>query len=382
MRVFIKNISLFLLPLGILFLPALTILFISGEFISNASIGTLARDAHPILVGQAYTNFRAEYQLKETSIRNPEVITLGSSRIGQFRSEFFKDPTSFYNTSGSVGALSGFTHFINHLPQPPRIIIAGMDQYFFQPENAGNNVVARPDPFSASSQIYDPFFESIFRNGGWWKVYADYARGKFSFVQLSNRRNDVSVIGLRALTTDGGFTNDGSDYYGDIIDHPSHQPKILANIDALAASITETHGDEYGAGISNDALRELRVFLSLCRGNGVVVIGILPPIAHKEYVALQQYSNASYAFAFKNLAPVLAGIYKEYGFDFYDFSDISSFGSSDNEMVEAKHGGEKMYLRMFIRMAENILALSPLVDIPYLKDRLMPATSTYYVFGL
>lgn len=49
----------------------------------------------------------------------------------------------------------------------------------------------------------------------------------------------------------------------------------------------------------------------------------------------------------QTLAPTLSATYREYGFDFYDFSDIASLGGADVEMIDAKHGGEKMYLRLF-----------------------------------
>jgi len=379
MRTFIIHLLLFVLPLGIFFAPAFIVLFASGEFTPLASIGTLSRGRDRIVVGPAYSYFRDEYQLHETFVRRPVVIALGSSRVGEFHSEFLKNPSSFYNASGSIGSLSGFADFIKHLSQPPQIIIAGMDQYFFNPENAKNNTVTRPDPFTVHTQAYDPFFESFFRNGGWWKVSADYFSGKFTLADIfAHPESAVKTIGLIARTNGIGFTNDGSNY-GKIARYPS---EILKGIDALAGSITDTNGDEYGSSISTDALAELRVFLTSAKAKGIIVIGFLPPIAHKEYQALAQHPHAAYAYAFQNLGPVLASVYKEYGFDLYDFSDISSFGGSDNEMFESKHGGGKMYLRLFIRMVGGSASLSSLTDLPSLKEKLASATSTYDVVGM
>ncbi|MCX6787221.1 MAG: hypothetical protein NTY93_01705 [Candidatus Kaiserbacteria bacterium] len=379
MRTFIIKLFLFLLPLGIFLAPAFIVLLVSGEFTPLTHIGALSRGTGRIVVGPAYSYFRSEYQLHETFIRRPVVIALGSSRVGEFHSEFFKNQSVFYNTSGSIGSLSGFTDFLKHLPQPPQIIIAGMDQYFFNPENIKNNTVTRPDPFAVSTQVYDPFFESFFRNGGWRKVYADYFSGKFTLADIfAPPKNAVATIGLLARVNDSGFTNDGSNY-ASVVRNPS---EISKGIDALAKSITDTNGDEYGTGISTDALAELRAFLTSAKGKGITVIGFLPPITHKEYQALERHPDAIYAYAFKNLGLTLAAVYKEYGFDFYDFSDISSWGSSDDEMVESKHGSSKMYLRLFIRMAENNALLRPLVDLPALKTKLANATSTYDVAGI
>ena len=186
------------------------------------------------------------------------------------------------------------------------------------------------------------------------------------------------LIGLRAHVDRAGVTNDGSDYAGDIIHNMRNQQKIIPSINALAASAPHPKLNQYGNGISSDALAELRTFLSLSKKNGIFVIGFSPPIAHQIYLTLKQQNN----YAFKNLTPTLTAIYKEYGFDFYDFSDIVAFGSSDAEMVEIQHGGEKMYLRIFIHMAEHTKSLGQLVDLPYLEKKLASATSTYYVFGI
>ncbi|TSC68820.1 MAG: Uncharacterized protein G01um101456_494, partial [Parcubacteria group bacterium Gr01-1014_56] len=146
---FLKHLALFLLPLIVFFTPATVILFYAGEFYPPQMLGELARGSSRIIVGAAYNNIRSDYQLQETILRQPEVIALGTSRVGGFRAEFFKDPAIFYNDTGTGGVLSNFRHFIEATAvHPPKIIIAGMDAYFFNPEEvAKNNVVERPNPF-------------------------------------------------------------------------------------------------------------------------------------------------------------------------------------------------------------------------------------------
>ena len=97
---------------------------------------------------------------------------------------------------------------------------------------------------------------------------------------------------------------------------------------------------------------------------------------------MSAFPNAYYADTFRTLGKTLAAIYREYGFDFYDFRDITAFGGSDAEMVDQKHASEKMTLRMFIQMAQQNKKLGGYADIPYLTEKLGSATSTYEVFGL
>ncbi len=384
MTIFFKKIFLFMIPFVLVFLPPTAILFFAGEFYVPERVGELARGSRVVIAGSAYSNIRGDYQLQETLYRQPEIIALGTSRVGGFRSVFFKDPDIFYNDTGVGGALSNFRYFLEKISDhPPRIIIAGMDAYFFNPEEAKNNVVIRPDPFIERVPWYGPFFSSLLQGGGWWRIYLDYADGKFT-LQNVFRRDSAAVtrIGLRAVADGNGFLNDGSNYFGDVIADSSSQEKIRQSIKRLSDSISESNGDEYGSDISEDALAEVRRFLDTSRKNNIHVIGFIPPMARAEYERLQSFHNASYAYAFNNLGKVLASVYKEYGFEFYDFTNIESFGGSDAEMVESKHGSEKLNLRLFITMAEKSKRLGSLVDTVYLTNKLMNAKSTYEVFPL
>lgn len=336
----------------------------------------------PILVGQAYSNFGPEIKIDMVKKNHPRVIALGNSHVGQFRSVFFKDSSVFFNTSGAAGTLGDYVNFIKQIStNPPKILIADMEPSMFNSRNK-DNAMMRPNLYLVHSTFFDPFFESFFRSGGWWKVYADYAADKFTLADVfMPPTKTVLELGLRAHTASAGATNDGSDYWGEIIHSPENQRKILPAIHKVASTIsTNTKFNQYDTQISGEAIIKLRAFLDLCTSNGITVIGFIPPFAHEIYTALREHYGQTESF--KKLGPTLAAVYAEYGYDFYDFSDITTFESSDAEMVEMQHGGEKMYLRLFLKMAEGNAALSTLVDIPYLKQRLANATSTYYVFGI
>ena len=98
------------------------------------------------------------------------------------------------------------------------------------------------------------------------------------------------------------------------------------------------------------------------------------------YEAMHARPNAVYAQSFRTLLSTLRDIYVAYGFDFYNFEDPSTFGGSDREMVNPTHGSEKMYLRLFIEMAENSPRLSSFVDVPSLKALLQRTAGDYEVF--
>ena len=390
MKLFLKNLLLFLLPVSVFFAPAFAVLWGTGEFYSLDRIGALARTPRPVLAGAAYSNFQTQYQLLETKTRTPSVLALGNSHVNEFRAAFFKEPAVFYNAAHAVLALSDFTHFIGALDTQPKIIIVAMSPSYFNPDNTKVNLIKRPNPFASPIAPHDPMLESFFRNGGWWKLYVDFYYGKFTFEQVFETNSSVSTIGLRSVAEKYGFTNDGSDYYGDVIHSASSQASIREEIENLAKNISETRGyldrttfTPYGSTLSEHALKELKTFLHTSKEKNIFVIGYVPPIAQAGYDRMEQYSDAPYAYAFKQLAPTLQEIYREYGFAFYDFTSPASFGGSDGEMLDAGiHFSEKADLRMLIRMAKGTPQLRQFVDVPYLEKSLANAKSPFVVFDI
>ena len=406
MRRLLKNLTLFLLPLVLLLMPGFIVLHAAGELIAPRNVGRLSRDSRPMLAGNAYTNYVRELKMYEAKARHPRVLALGSSRVGQFRSGFFKESRIFYNASMGGTSFTSYRYFIEELGSSlPDIVIVDMLQPFFGPANPRFPVVA-PNPFRANidtfsiaesvresswGEVYYDYvdgFNSImgtyFRDGAWWKVYTDYASGKFTLEDVFDRRDPgIAVVGLRAITTDDGTLNDGSDRYGKIVRSTHEQERVKRDIAARAADVTdEGVAYDYGPDISSDAIEVLKQLLQSCKERDVFVIGFLPPMPHAVYEAMQAHPNATYAESFRTLSETLKDIYATYGFDFYDFEDVSAFGGSDREMVNSTHGSEKMYLRLFIKMAENSLPLSPLVDVSSLKATLERTEGDYEVFPL
>ena len=181
-----------------------------------------------------------------------------------------------------------------------------------------------------------------------------------------------------------------SDHYGTIVVSTDYQQQVRQQITEMALAVTDEIGYQYGPeyddgssrAIDPQTLDKLNRFLKNAKDKHIFVIGFIPPMPHAVYAEMQKHPNASYAEAFRELPGVLKEMYAKYGFDFYDFLDPASFGGSDNEMVNASHGSEKMYLKLFIQIAQESPALGPFVDLDYLKESLSKAKNDYEVFPL
>jgi hypothetical protein len=386
MRRFITQLVLFLLPLVALFGPAFYVLWRSGEFYSLPYIGMLARSAHPVLIGDAYSNYETQYQLTETQVRQPDVLALGNSAVSSFRAGFFINPEKFYNATHAILALSDFSHFIDRLQQPPKVMIIAMLPTYFNPDYSTQDVVSRPDPYASPVAFYGPAIESFIRNQGWWHVYADWYHGKFTLPQVFNDpRVGRSLIGLRTVSENYGFTNDGSDYYGDIVESSAVEQRVAQQISDRAAAVSTSTGYGgnvlYGSGISVESERILGSFLQECKDKGIFVIGYIPPFAHAGNTEMRKHPDAPYAYEYTHLSPALTRVYREYGFPVYDFSDPAYFGGSDAEFVDAGfHASEVADLRILLRMTQDNPALDAYTDTAYLKHLLQNASSSVAVF--
>ncbi len=382
MRRFLTHSALFCVPFITVFAFPFLVLLKAGEFIPVSVLTERSTASSTLLIGPAYSYFRNEFQLKETRERTPKILALGNSRVGEFRDLFFKNPSEFYNASGAVGQLSDYRHFIEKLEVPPEVLLINIDQAVFNGA-LSSSTVSRPDPFNdASSGTFDPFFESFFRQQAWWKVYRDYLNHKFSLKEIFSKPDTAYTIGIRALSTHNGFLRDGSDYYGDVISGKTSRKSIDEGIAALASQTTNSYSDTYSANFSPEAFKELEMLLALCKGKNITVVGFAPPLAHAVYEKLSSYPDAPYAESFEVFAPTMTILFKGYGYEFYDFTDLESFRSSDAEMVEAKHGGEKMHARMILEMSRGGTALSSYVAEDQVRTGLQNTTSPYSIFGV
>ncbi len=131
MKKFIRNLTIFLLPILCLLGFNLFILTLSGELFSPDRI-IACQSTDNGLIGLAYSNPIKYIKLKITEHKKPKILLLGTSRVMQFRDFFFNNPELFYNAGGAISKIKDFNIFINTLEtENIQIVIVGLDQYFF-----------------------------------------------------------------------------------------------------------------------------------------------------------------------------------------------------------------------------------------------------------
>jgi len=350
MRRFLVRLFLFCLPLIALFgFPAL-VLLASGELLPLDVYVYAAQHLPQSRFGLAYSNPIEAYKLRLLLVRQPRVVALGTSRVMQFRQQLFQPPESFYNAGGIIARVEHLNPVLARIPraQQPDVLIVGLDQYFFNPrwtDMAQINWDAQLD----GTRNPDAF--KIF-TANWRQVYADAFAGKFSLLDVLPNATTWSYFGLNARVRNRAFRFDGSHAPGNgsdpLLDRSAEDYEYRDTLRRIEAGSDRF---KYAQALSADALQALDRFLSAARARGIHVVGFLPPYAHTIYAKMMAMGD-DYAYM-KKLPLTLQPMFEQYGFTFYDFSDIASVGASDAETLDGFHGTETAYLRLFLQMIDR-----------------------------
>ena len=351
------------------------VLLLGKELVSVQQVEATQRAmSNLVLYGPAYCSKTLRYKLSAVLARSPEVIALGTSRVMQFRSRFFKNSRGFYNAGGGILQIADLPAFLEKIPQghEPKFVILGLDPWLFNPNWKPERAITLADDPTSLDILLD---QSL-------RIYQDYGAGKFLLTDLLMHENTEYIgVGINALTKKNGFRNDGSYYYGGYIADPLNTEYPDFEFRATLKHIE--NGEEwfaYGNEVSKQSLGELEKFLQESKLRGVYVVGFLPPYPHQTYSKMLSMPD-KYGYI-TMIYPTIALQFHKYGYPLFDFSDLVSIGSSDVETVDGFHASEKAYLRLFLLMMKQDQPLTQIAaDEKFLRSRLEASNSPYIVFG-
>lgn len=336
MRRFAFKLLVFCFPLALIMGLPLKVLVLSGELMPLSLVVRLQRGVQPTLFGLAYSNPVNAYKLRRTNQSKSRVIVLGTSRVMSFKAELFSEASSFYNAGGGFARVEELNAFLRALDYSPKVVILGLDQYFFNdrwlesvPRNAINPVDSRD------------YLGIIVSN--WKQIYRDYSAGKFTLNSLLQKLSPER-IGVHAIANDAGFRNDGSYSYGRTV--KPVDARFLEDYRRISSGESQM---KWGTSVSPVALGELRRLLAYCAAKDIHVIGFLPPYAKN--VWREMMSQPSRYGYMREIVGVAGPVFVEYRFRLFDFSNLADLGVADEDSIDATHHSETAYTRMFLRMA-------------------------------
>jgi hypothetical protein len=208
---------------------------------------------------------------------------------------------------------------------------------------------------------------------------SDLVEGKINVARLLEHQDPVyrvPAIGLNATLRGYGFRNDGSFQYGESILNPETTSTRLSE----AYQRIENNIGQFVGGnqLSEASLNELREFLEDCRAWNIEVIGISPPFAPS--IIRTMLADGRHTYLEKQIE-VIAGLFEAAEFSYYDFTDPSQLGATDEDMLDGFHGSEKVMLEIYLMILEDQPSLLGNYSAPdYLTSLLAAAPDNPFVF--
>jgi hypothetical protein len=325
MKSFIIKSILYTLPLMVFLLLPFAVLKVAGELddFSKSSLGE--RD----VFGLAYSDPAREYKLHQILKQKPAVLAVGTSRVMQVRSFFFKDPAHFFNGGGviaNVGDLQCLADELSRDQYRPELIILSVDQNFF---NARWDDLKTPCKYEPHRNFLQLFTNSL------KKFYSDLYDGKISVGKVFS---STDHIGLNAIMNGNGFRYDGSYAYektydkvfrGDTVSFADVEKRIKRGINKF----------EWGNEVNPEAVDVLANFQAYCRQNNISLVMFFPPYPDQIYQTMVQSGKYNYL-------QQLDSAMEKRQLRVYNFSSLARLGATDKEAVDGFHGSEVAYLRL------------------------------------
>lgn len=306
-----------------------------------------------VIFGSGMSQDFVDYKLQLYTAKRPEIITLGSSRVMQFRGRHFTRP--FANIGGTAGNLAVLRSTVDAMlaVHKPQAVILGLDFWWFTRR-------WEAEPFKnvpPTSGSYNYGFGTL-KTPYEWLLTGKVSIAEFFAPLVGGFRSDR--YGIMAQRFDDGFASDGSWYYAaDVTGR--QKPFDYQFKDTLTQATWGIKTFGWAPELSQEHLDAFAEIYCRLRARGVKTFVFISPLAPKVLDVMREHEKR-YPHLF-----LLHEALRERGIEVMDFTDARTFGSTDCEFVDGFHGGDVAYARILRDMAERYPALLPYVDMAALN---------------
>ncbi len=333
MSLFRKKLLIFVIPLLVaIMIPFGKYLYagiISCELLPFDTTAFIQRVVKPnVLLGMGYNEQTPYYKLKNANQNKAPVIALGTSRVMQFSSRYFRN-NAFYNCGGAVRYnFDEYTNFLKNLKYTPKVVILGIDFWLFN------------ESFIGSSPCFQTYKEIVQTERSFndilHKIEDDFKAEKWTISELNSF---PSEIGFNGRIKQSGFRKDGSYYYGDVYRNPEKADDYEFK-DTLDRIKNGNKRFEYGEELYVKTINDLDDLLKYCSEKEIAVVGFLPPVAPTVYDTMLESGKYDYIL---KIPGKCEEIFNKYSFIFEDCLDMSEYGITDDYYIDGFHGSEVVY---------------------------------------
>jgi len=358
---YLKVLLILLVIVFSLFIPGLLFIMNSGEMLSSKMIVDVQlkeKNGLCIYASAFRGNRLAYYKALFTKVK-PKIVSIGSSRIMQFRSAFFDKP---FITIGAMTNLERGMYFIDNVIQqsPPDIVIIGLDVWWFN-----ENYISPNEDVTIDPSCYDINHRNLIYSAKEIQNVYQWVRGKritlneFFNVMIGRDSNSCG-IGVRGIFDRSGYGPDGSQYYTSTVTGQKYaQDRFFNNSKTRIEEGRDRF--QYGKIAHNKHINRLMDILSTLHNKDIETIIFFPPFAEAVNNAMDMMGEK-----YQYIDDLKAKL-KELGIYYYDFTNARLLGSDDCEFIDGFHGGDLIYARILKYIYNDDSSIREYINISYIE---------------
>lgn len=322
--------------------------------------------------------------LREVLRRQPDVVVLGSSRVGALRAEMFAGchdrPGCFYNATGAMATIRTGLEFFRSLSsvRAPDLLVVGIDVWDFDP-NHRPAVREFADPLQRDLRGHLDHALAITRRVAALSLTDAGIRD----VVLGRRTVPADAAGLAAIIHRTGYRPDGS------FESPVSVWRRAITFSDEDRSAEHLHSLRIGGydfepfeRADDQALRDLGDLLDLAAARGTKIAAFTPPFG--DALAAAMRAQPHYAEGLADIYARLAQTFADRGIPFLAGLSMSDYGCGSDEHIDGMHMSEVCAARVLMSVAGSpggARALGGYVDARDLSRRLATRQSSFLLSG-
>lgn len=353
----IRIVFLIIIMIGLL--PYIFIyIFLKSNFENNTYPQIVKRQlVNNSIYGTALNQNTFSYKLALIKEVKPKIISLGSSRVMQFRKESFN--STFVNAGGSINYLNEGYEFLQEMykSHKPEYIILGLDFFWF------NENFPQPLTFPYHQNNGTTIdYKKIAKVFSWLltrKIEINTLNNIGNNSKLTNKYTNYDNLGFSAIATSDGFRSDGSYFYSKTIFGMKDSPD-KGFLNTFSRIERGNSRFQYGNHMSKIRVEYFYKIMSIIQENKSNIILFIPPISNSVYNKMKNYKY-NYINEFRELI-------SEQPFENYDYHELSILTKNDCECIDGFHGGDIVYKRILENMYNENSIISEYLNIDNIRS--------------
>jgi hypothetical protein len=373
-----------LLPLAFVTILVVTFAWSLGEALPSSELILKQRASNKLLFQSGINFDRGEYKLLLAEAEKADILFLGTSRAGQWRSAMFT-PYSFVNAGFATWTFKEYREFVERLPlkpdYSPRILMFNLDFFMFGRSYASQygNI---SQSFGSKQHV------NLLKIADSAIGVAEYVIGHPSIVTKGkiDPYTGANLSGILCISTLNCYRKDGSMRYGASFRDEASRSAPFPRIDLDENYRRDAHPWIYASEIDSEQKHEFELFVSAAKKRGIILVGVQIPYYK---TVLENVGNQNdFGIITKFFSSEMKSYFNSLDIIYFDFSrffDHPEIVSNRKFWLDAFHPTEAVDTQVLIEMLqyEPFRRLVPLLNANRLSEKLnQPKTAAQHPFDL